>query len=120
MIALGLPAVALRILVGELPFLIEKEDLLSVAVGVSRESFYQYVGGPDVKLGVELSNRIWKFAETMASASEVFGSKEEALGWMALPAIGLDQRRPIDLFSTAAGQEVIEEYLTRIEYGVYT
>ena len=34
--------------------------------------------------------------------------------------IGLDQRRPIDLMTTPAGLELVEDYLGRIEYGVYT
>jgi uncharacterized protein (DUF2384 family) len=33
--------------------------------------------------------------------------------------MALDQRRPIDLFSTPAGVETLETYLTRLEYGVY-
>jgi len=32
----------------------------------------------------------------------------------------LDQRKPIDLLATHVGAEVVEEYLSRIEYGVYT
>ena len=34
-------------------------------------------------------------------------------------AIGLDNRRPIDLLSSAAGAEAVENALTRMEYGVY-
>lgn len=57
--------------------------------------------------------------EILGRASEIFGSKAEAETWLKSPAIELDQRRPIDLLSTAAGLEVVEDYLTRIEYGVY-
>jgi len=35
-------------------------------------------------------------------------------------ATGLDQRRPIDLLTTPAGVELVEDFLGRIEYGVYT
>ena len=38
---------------------------------------------------------------------------------MLAPAIGLDNRRPIDLLSSAAGAEAVENALTRMEYGVY-
>ncbi|MDE4063639.1 antitoxin Xre/MbcA/ParS toxin-binding domain-containing protein [Phaeobacter gallaeciensis] len=34
--------------------------------------------------------------------------------------MGLDNRRPIDLLATAAGAEAVADYLTRMEYGVYT
>ena len=70
-------------------------------------------------LSVEQSNRTWKFAEILGQATETFGSKEKAEAWMNLPAIGLDQRKPIDLLATAVGVEAVEDYLTRIEYGVY-
>ncbi|TIY10108.1 MAG: DUF2384 domain-containing protein, partial [Mesorhizobium sp.] len=39
--------------------------------------------------------------------------------WLERPAIGLDQRRPIDLLATPAGVELVEDYLERLEYGVY-
>jgi uncharacterized protein (DUF2384 family) len=39
--------------------------------------------------------------------------------WLGRPAIGLDQRRPIDLLGTPAGVELVEDYLQRLEYGVY-
>ncbi len=39
---------------------------------------------------------------------------------MLAPAIGLDNRIPIDLLSTTAGVEAVEHYLTRMEYGVYS
>jgi uncharacterized protein (DUF2384 family) len=31
----------------------------------------------------------------------------------------LNQRRPIDLLATTAGVELVEEFLERLEYGVY-
>jgi putative toxin-antitoxin system antitoxin component (TIGR02293 family) len=39
---------------------------------------------------------MWKFAEILAKATEVFGSQREAEQWMTRPATGLEQRRPID------------------------
>jgi putative toxin-antitoxin system antitoxin component (TIGR02293 family) len=39
---------------------------------------------------------------------------------MERPAMSLDQRRPVDLLSTPAGIESVEDHLTRLGYGVYT
>jgi putative toxin-antitoxin system antitoxin component (TIGR02293 family) len=39
---------------------------------------------------------------------------------MERPAIGLEQHRPIDLLTTPAGVEIVEDFLRRLEYGVYT
>ena len=50
----------------------------------------------------------------------MFGSQEEAEEWLRRPAMGLDQRRPIDLLATPAGVELVEDFLGRLKYGVYT
>ena len=70
-------------------------------------------------LSTEQSNRIWKFAEIVGHATEVFGSLDAAEVWLTSPALGLDQRKPIDMLATAVGIEAVERYLTQIEYGVY-
>ena len=67
----------------------------------------------------EQSGRTWKFAEILAKATAVLGSQEEAEQWLERPAIGLNQRRPIDLLATPAGVEMIEDFLERLEFGVY-
>jgi putative toxin-antitoxin system antitoxin component (TIGR02293 family) len=61
-----------------------------------------------------------KFATILAKATEVFGSQEAAKRWLIEPAIGLDRKRPIDLLSTPTGAEMVEKFLGRLEYGVYT
>jgi putative toxin-antitoxin system antitoxin component (TIGR02293 family) len=60
-----------------------------------------------------------KFAEVLAKATAVFGSREEAEQWLERPAIGLDQRRPIDLLATPAGAKIVKDFLTRMKFGVY-
>ena len=67
----------------------------------------------------EQSGRTSKFAEILAKATSVFGSREEAEQWLERPAIGLDQRRPIDLLATPAGVSIVEEFLERLAYCVY-
>jgi putative toxin-antitoxin system antitoxin component (TIGR02293 family) len=61
-----------------------------------------------------------KLAEILARATFVFGSKEEAEKWLVNPAIGLDQRKPIDLLATPAGVELVEDFLVRLEHSVHT
>jgi putative toxin-antitoxin system antitoxin component (TIGR02293 family) len=55
----------------------------------------------------------------LAKATEMFGSQQEAEQWLERPAIGLNRRRPIDLLATPAGVELVEDFLKRLEYGVY-
>ena len=58
--------------------------------------------------------------EILAMATEVLGSREAAGRWMEEPAVGLGQRRPLDLLSTSAGVETVRTFLERLQYGVYT
>ncbi|MEA2884814.1 MAG: hypothetical protein QOH32_4070 [Bradyrhizobium sp.] len=65
-------------------------------------------------------NPAGKFAEILATATTLFGSHLAAERWLEQPAPGLNQRCPIDLMMTPAGLEIVEDFLGRIEYGVYT
>ncbi len=58
--------------------------------------------------------------EILAMATEVLGSQGAAERWMEEPAIGLDQRRPLDLLSTPGGLDIVKTFLKRLQYGVYT
>ncbi len=61
-----------------------------------------------------------KFAQIFARATSIFGSKEEAKQWLERPAIGLDQRKPIDLLAPPAGAEPVENFLARLGHSVHT
>ncbi|MER9253890.1 DUF2384 domain-containing protein [Mesorhizobium sp. M0598] len=114
----GLPASALDHLIGQLVF-IQKTDSLEKAVGMSLRTYQRRKDAPSKPLSQDQSGRTWKFAEILSKATDVFGSQAEAEQWLERPAIGLDQRRPIDLLATPAGIELVEDYLERLEYGVY-
>jgi putative toxin-antitoxin system antitoxin component (TIGR02293 family) len=113
----GLPGSALTHFVSHLLFI--QTDSVEKAFGMSLRTFQRRKDAPDKPLSQEQSGRTWKFAEILAKATDVFGSQEEAEQWLERPAIGLDQRRPIDLLATPAGIELVEQYLTRLAYGVY-
>jgi putative toxin-antitoxin system antitoxin component (TIGR02293 family) len=115
----GLPGAALTYLVDSLVLLHDPVSL-EKAVGVSLRTFQRRKADPAKLLSPEQSGRAWKFAEILAKATVVLGSRTEAEQWLERPAIGLNQRRPIDLLATTAGVEIVENHLERIEYGVYT
>ena len=115
----GMPSQALLHLTKEVAFL-NTDISLDKAIGISVRTLQRRKNdGADSVLSIDQSNRTWKFAEILGRTTEIFGSKQDAEAWMNSPAIGLDQRRPIDLLATAVGVEAVEDYLTRIEYGVY-
>lgn len=58
-------------------------------------------------------------AAVFAKAVEIFGSKEEAKLWLRRPALGLNDERPIDLLRSPEGKRLVQEFLDRLEHGVY-
>jgi len=105
-------------LVGTLA-LVRSGPSLEKAVGISLRTLQRRKAAPAKRLSQEQSGRTWKFAEILAKASAIFGSQEEAERWLERPAMGLNQRRPLDLLATPTGIELVEDFLERLEYGVY-
>lgn len=75
---------------------------------------------PDRPMSIGLASKVWALAETLVSAAEVFGTELVVEAWMSKPALGLNGQRPIDLLRTSHGTQIVEDFLTRLEYGVYT
>jgi putative toxin-antitoxin system antitoxin component (TIGR02293 family) len=119
-LARGLPAAALQRLVDNL-VVIHNPASLEQAIGMSVRTIQRRKkSGAKRPLSREQSGRTWKFAEILAKATAVLGSQQDAEQWLERPAIGLEQRRPIDLLATPAGAKIVEDFLTRVEFGVYT
>jgi putative toxin-antitoxin system antitoxin component (TIGR02293 family) len=105
--------------------LIERLNVIEVAeaaeaLGVSVRTLQRHKAAPIEHLDAPQSGRAWKFAEILARATHVLGSQDGAEQWLKRPAIGLNQQRPIDLLTTPAGIKLVEDYLGRLEYSVYT
>lgn len=116
----GLPSKSLLHLVEGVRFL-SAGDALNKAIGISIRTLQRRKSdAPDKALSTEQSSRAWRFAEIIAQATDIMGTQEAAEAWLLETAIGLDNRRPIDLLASSAGTEAVEDYLTRLEYGVYT
>lgn len=118
MLVRGLPSGALSHLLSHLEVL-QLNDSLEKAVGMSLRTFQRRKDSPDKPLNPDQSGRAWKFAEILAKATELFGSQQEAEQWLERPAIGLNRYKPIDLLATPAGTELVETFLSQIEFGVY-
>jgi putative toxin-antitoxin system antitoxin component (TIGR02293 family) len=118
MLLRGLPTQALTHLVHNFAFL-RWDEALAKAVGMSVRTYQRHASGTARPLNPEQSGRTWKLAEILARAAAVFGSKEEAEQWLERPVTGLNQRRPIDLLASPAGVALVEDFLVRLEYGVY-
>ena len=115
----GLPREALTHLISNVAVL-HNHALLQLAIGVSLRTSQRMKAASGKPLSPEQSGRAWKFAVILTQAIKVFGSQEDAEEWLQRPAMGLDQQRPIDLLATPAGVTLVEDFLKRLEYGVYT
>jgi putative toxin-antitoxin system antitoxin component (TIGR02293 family) len=96
------------------------DDKVLTAIGLTQRTLLRYKGFKHKRLDADRSSRTWKFAEVLAKATSVFGSKEEAERWLVRPATGLDRQRPVDLLETQPGTELVEQFLERIDRGAYS
>jgi putative toxin-antitoxin system antitoxin component (TIGR02293 family) len=95
-----------------------------VVMGMSPRNFQRRKEAAErnstASLTVDEGGRLWKFTELLAQATQTLGSQEAGERWFNSPQIGLDGKRPVDLVTTPPGAELVEDLLTRVEYGVYT
>lgn len=114
----GIPAASLQHLVERMRIL-SAGDVLNTAIGTDIRTLHRRNPDGMRALSTEHGSRAWRFAQIIAKASDILGTQEAGEAWVLEPAIGLDNRRPIDLLASAAGAKAVKEYLTRVEYGVY-
>lgn len=115
----GLPAKAVVNLVKRVPELADPE-IVPKTLGMSKRTLQRYQEEPSARLSVDQSGHAWRFAQILALAIDVFGSRDNAVKWLQEPSYGLERNRPIALLSTPAGFDMVRTYLSRIDAGVYT
>ena len=113
----GLPYAVLLNLIDQLSALTIYD--IAAAVGLSTRTLRRQKDQPTKSMPPDLASKTWQLAETLALAGTVMGSRDAAERWMARPAMGLDDVRPIDLMQTLQGAELVTEFLGRLEHGVY-
>lgn len=114
----GIPFASLIYLLSSLRS-VDESDVVNV-LGISARTLRRQRETPKKSMPADLASKTWLFAETLAKASEVFGDKQRAEEWLTKSAMGLDGQRPIDLLQTVQGAEIVNDFLTRLEYGVYS
>lgn len=119
LILAGIPAPALEQIVTRSPAIAGDSDAFEKAFGMSERTYQRHKADRTKVLSPEQSSRTWNFARLLAKAAAVLGSQADGEAWMLQPALGLEGRRPIDLLATAAGSDLVREYLERLDYGVY-
>jgi putative toxin-antitoxin system antitoxin component (TIGR02293 family) len=72
-----------------------------------------------VRLNQQQSTVAFQYAQTLEHATNVFGNLMLAEEWLRKPCKYLDGYVPLELIDNSLGFQAVEDYLTRIEYGVY-
>lgn len=70
------------------------------------------------ELTVSESDRVHRLERISEMADRVFGSRKKAQGWLRSEIIALDGARPIDLLQSETGAHLVEQELTRIDFGI--
>ena len=61
----------------------------------------------------------FQYAKVLEHAINVFGTQKLAEEWLGRPCKYLDGDAPLDVIDNPMGFQTVEDYLERIEYGVY-
>ena len=70
-------------------------------------------------LGMSESDKIYRLLTIIHSAENLFeGDQTKALAWCRKPARGLGDQTPFSFSDTTAGQDLVLDYIGRIENGV--
>lgn len=88
------------------------EQLLNKTI----KTFNSYKANNTV-LDATTSEKLLKLFALYEKGCLIFSSVEEFNQWLALPAIGLGGQIPFSLLDTITGIQMVNEELTRIEYG---
>lgn len=99
--------------------MLRDQSIVVQIMGVSERTLQRRLKQPDEPLNPEQSARAVRFAQVLSKATKVFGDAKAAEEWMIEPAMGLDWDKPVDLLINPVGFELVDDFLTRLEYGVY-
>lgn len=72
-----------------------------------------------VRLNQQQSTVAFQYAHALERAITVFGNQQLAEDWLKKPCKYLDGNVPLELVDNSLGFQVVQDYLTRLEHGVY-
>jgi putative toxin-antitoxin system antitoxin component (TIGR02293 family) len=93
--------------------------VLAALLGVSDKTLTR-ARQANANLDSTTSDRLFRVAKIVALARDVLEGESAAADWLKRPQFGLGGEKPVDLLTTAAGAQEVEQLLLRMEYGVYS
>ena len=95
------------------------ESQLYGVLGITPRTMQRRAASASKTLDPNASDRALRLLTVTGQAIAVLGSREAAERWLSTPAMGLDQRQPIDLLRSSEGTDLVKTLLTRMDFGVY-
>ncbi len=71
-------------------------------------------------LSPDVSERAIQLARLYCKGEDVFGDLEQFKKWMQYPSTALGMKKPKELLDTTFGFQLLNEELTKIEYGIFS
>lgn len=99
--------------------MLSSDAMLMKLIGLSGRTIRRRLKKPHERLSSVQSARAIRGALLLDQAVRVIGSQDLAEDWMLKPSIGLGGEKPIELLENSIGVQLVSEFLTRLEYGVY-
>ena len=91
---------------------------LSRVLHISERTLHRYTAAKT--LSPEVSERALQLAKLYCKGEEVFGALTQFKKWMSHPNRALGMKEPKSLLDTTFGFQLINEELTKIEYGIFS
>jgi len=95
-------------------FKLSVDEILAVIEITGRTARRRKIEG---ELNLAESDRLYRLARVTRYAETVFDDADKAHGWLKHPNPNFGGSRPLDLLGTDRGAKLVEDELTRIEYG---
>ncbi|HBP6378401.1 antitoxin Xre/MbcA/ParS toxin-binding domain-containing protein [Pseudomonas aeruginosa] len=99
--------------------LLSSQKVMSRIVGRSVRTLQRHGGKKQANLDAKQSAVALQYAKVLEHAMSVFGTQQLAEEWLSRPCKFLEGNIPLEMIDNPVGFQAVEDYLTRIEHGVY-
>ena len=96
-----------------------EEELFSRILGYSKVHYKRLQKNPKTLLREVASNRLYRFAQILEHAIELYdGDEETALRWLKTPNPAFGNETPIEMLKSEVGADMVDRLITQLELGI--
>ncbi len=95
------------------------EGAFSRIIGYSRMHYSRLAKDGDKHLRGAASNRLYRFAQILEHAIDLYGGDEEtALRWLKSPNAAFGSATPLEMLSSEVGSGMVDSLISQLELGI--